>query len=128
MIRLKKEQYAVGEAERGGLDITVGIFYEPADGEDIDALARYAQMIGQLALAGCGGNHMCSTGLVEETLETKYPGRPFYVETREKGRGVQVYQPYGMPQDGFKDDSDVSTGGCPSDSCGICGTRPESPN
>lgn len=99
MIRLKREQYAVGEAERDGVTITVGIFYNVPITDDVGDLAREAQHFGRIALEVWGGNHEGASRSVEVMLDQEYPGRPFYVETREDGRGVQVYQPYGMPQE-----------------------------
>lgn len=99
MIRLKREQYAVGESERNGVSVTVGIYYEVPITEDIEDMTHTAQRFGWAALMVAGGNHVEVVDLVQKYVETKYPGRPFYVETDERGRGVQVYQPYGMPRD-----------------------------
>jgi hypothetical protein len=102
MIRLKREQYATGLAERGGVSVTVGIYYEVPETEDIEELTYTAQRFGQHALDVYGGNHVDVVEEVSSLVEAEYSGRPFYVETDEKGRGVQVYQPYGMPQDGSR--------------------------
>lgn len=99
MIRLKREQYAVGEAEHGGVDVTVGLYYDVPAVDDIDDLTRSAQRFAELALEYWGGNHAAVSEAVQRLIDGEFPDRPFYVETREKGRGVQVYQPYGMPQD-----------------------------
>lgn len=99
MIRLKREQYVVGESERNGVSVTVGIYYKVPVVENIEEMTHMAQRFGWAALMVTGGNHKQVVDLVQKYVETKYPGRPFYVETDEKGCGVQVYQPYGMPQD-----------------------------
>lgn len=100
MIRLKREQYAVGEVEHpNGLSVTVGIFYDTPIHEDIEELTYTAQGFARTALDVWGGNHVGVSESVQDVMDREYPGRPFYVETRESGRGVQVYQPYGMPQD-----------------------------
>lgn len=99
MIRLKREQYAVGEAERDDVTVTVGIYYDPASADDIEGLTHIAQAYASGALKVWGGNHAGIVAKVQNAMDSVYPDRPFYVETREDGRGVQVYQPYGMPQD-----------------------------
>lgn len=97
-----RERYAVGMATRvvdgakGDVSVTVGIAYE--DGDDVDALSHYAQNAARFALAAEGGNHPGIVHIVELHMDVEHPQRPFYVETDEAGRGVQVYQPYGMPQ------------------------------
>jgi hypothetical protein len=121
VIRLKREQYAVGEAERAGVSATVGIYYETPIVDDVDALTHYAQNLARFALVAHGGNHVAISELVQLSLSMDYPNRPFYVETDEKGRGVQVYQPYGMPQDGTSSPLRDS-GGCHLEHCGICNT------
>lgn len=101
MIRLKREQYAVGEVEHpNGLSVTVGIFYDTPVTEDIEELTYTAQGFARTALDVWGDNHVGVSESVQDVMDREYPGRPFYVETRESGRGVQVYQPHGMPQDG----------------------------
>lgn len=119
---MKREQYATGLAVSGNVGVTVGISYEDATASDVAALADTAQRFGRVALASWGSQHTEIVATVQALVDRYYPNRPFYVETDEDGRGVQVFQPYGMPQDGSKDDSDVSTGGCRYDSCGSCGT------
>lgn len=100
MIRLKREHYAVGEVEHpNGVTVTVGLSYNPAMVDDIEELSYTAQRFAREALAQHGGNHALLELAVEEMVDKALHGRPFYVETREGGRGVQVYQPYGMPLD-----------------------------
>jgi hypothetical protein len=101
LFRLKREQYAVGEAEHptNGVTVTVGIYYAVPATEDVEELTVHAQTIAQCALWAFGGNHSEVVEHVAAAVERYFPGRPYYAETREEGHGVQVYQPYGMPQD-----------------------------
>ncbi len=99
MKRLKTEHYAVGEVERDGISVTVGISYDPKDNPDVEDLGHAAKRFAQVALHYEGGNHVRVVAVVRLGLEHQYPGRPYYVETREEGVGVQVFQPYGIPQD-----------------------------
>lgn len=123
MIRLKREHYAVGAAERYGVSATIGISYEASGEDDVAALTYYAQKLARLALVAHGGNHAAISALVQLSLDMDYPNRPFYVETDEEGRGVQVYQPYGMPQDQTK----PTKAGCQFEECGVCGTEDHTP-
>lgn len=102
MIRLKCEQYAVGEVEHScGVSATVGIFYAVPITEDVEELTYTAQAFARVALDRHRGNHTAVVETIQLAMKLKYPDRPYYVETSESGRGVQVYQPYGMPQESW---------------------------
>jgi hypothetical protein len=79
--------------------VTVGIYFQVPMVEDVEELTHTAQTFAQVGLNLHGGNHMGVVNYVQRRMDDGFTGRPFYVETREEGRGVQVYQPYGMPQD-----------------------------
>lgn len=96
--RLPREQYAVGEFEDArDFSVTVGLYY--STGEDTVRLMSAAYDIASVSAMTCGHDHEANSLYVQDYVDRSFPGRPFYVETRREGRGVQVYQPYGMPRD-----------------------------
>lgn len=71
---------------------------EIMEGEDVDQLTHEIQAIARQAVVRWGCNHLEVVRQVEEAFKERYPGRAYFIETEEDGRGVQVYQPYGMPR------------------------------
>ena len=71
---------------------------EIREGDDVEELTHWLQATASRALQRWGGNHLETVRQVEEAVLETYPGRAYFIETEEEGRGVQVYQPYGMPR------------------------------
>lgn len=92
-----REAYARGYVKQSGVECTVGI--EIADGDDVEMMTIDAKVLGEFALLNFGGNHMRVTDYVEHGIRANYPGRAYFIETEEDGKGVQVYQPMGMPRE-----------------------------
>ncbi len=88
-----REAYARGYADSEvlGVEVTVGIALRP--GDDIASLSRHARFFAICGLGAGEGDHMKVVARVEELLEMKYPGRSYFVETEEDGKGVQIYDP-----------------------------------
>lgn len=95
----KREAYARGAAisKDGQVECHPGM--EIREGDDVDLLTHWLQMWAQRALDRWGGNHLELCRHVEEAILESFPGRAYFVETEEDGRGVQVYQPFGMPRE-----------------------------
>jgi hypothetical protein len=97
---VKCENYAVGEAQHPNdpsIEVTIGIEY--TDDDDIDEMTINAKAVAAAALWRHGGNHGEIAKYAQDIIPEQFPGRAFYAETREHGRGVQVYQPFGMPRE-----------------------------
>lgn len=67
-------------------------------GDDVDQMARELQRVGRRALQLWGDSHLEVVRQVEEFILENYPDRAYFIETEVAGRGVQVYQPFGMPR------------------------------
>lgn len=85
------ERYARGEAHLRELSIHPGVEYR--DGDDVDEMTHAIQAAGRQVLLSWGGNHVEAAEEMREWIEFNYPGRAYFVETEEDGRGVQVYDP-----------------------------------
>lgn len=71
---------------------------EIRDGDDLNRLTHFIQGAARTALFVCPENHEEVSRFVEDYIRTAYPGRAYFIETEKEGRGVQIYQPYGMPR------------------------------
>jgi hypothetical protein len=96
----KREVYVRGHAEVDGVECHPGLEYR--DGDSVDYLSSLLQNWARRAIRswnvpGCV-NHMEIMRQVEECILEEFPGRAYFIETEEEGRGVQVYQPFGMPR------------------------------
>jgi hypothetical protein len=91
-----REMYARGYADNDTIacEATVGI--EIKGGDDVDQVTRHARFFASCGLGWGGGDHAAVVKRIEELIELKYPGRAFFVETEEDGKGVQVYDPRGF--------------------------------
>lgn len=91
------EKYAVGWAEMDGIACDSGV--EIREGDDVEEMSHNIRSANRAALYTCGGNHMEIERFFEDYVASRWRGqdRAFYVQTEEDGKGVQVYQPYGMP-------------------------------
>lgn len=92
-----REAYARGWVQDGDVECSVGI--EIREGDDVDELTQYAKLFALEALAAHGGNHTLVVDAIELRIIFRYAGRAYFVETDEEGRGVQVFQPFGLPRD-----------------------------
>jgi hypothetical protein len=93
-----REAYARGAGynEAAGTECHPGL--EIREGDDVDLLTHWLQAHANRAVDRWGGNHLEVVRQVEEAILEAYPGRAYFIETEEDGRGVQVYQPFGMPR------------------------------
>lgn len=92
-----REAYARGWVQRGDVECSVGV--EIREGDDVDDMTRWVKRFAWTALALHGGNHSALVKAVEWRVKYRYPGRAYFVETEEDGKGVQVFQPFGLPRD-----------------------------
>lgn len=86
-----REAYARGEAIIDGVSCHPGIEYR--DGDDVATIRDDAQWFAKRALLCCGSNHEALVDYVEKRIKTIYPGRAYFIETEENGKGVQVFDP-----------------------------------
>lgn len=93
----KREAYARGAAEVAGVECTPGL--ELREGDDAEELCQEVQRVAKTALEMWGGHHINVCSFVERYFTAYYPDRAYFVETEEEGRGVQVFQPYGLPRE-----------------------------
>lgn len=91
-----REAYARGAAVLRDVECHPGL--EIREGDDVDEMTHDLQRIAAEALRRWYGNHIEVVRQVEEAILECWPGRAYFIETEEDGRGVQVYQPYGMPR------------------------------
>lgn len=94
----KREMYARGYATLKDMECTVGI--EIRTGDDVDQATVDARDYAHRALCFGGGNHLGICLFVEVCIKEHYPepDRAYFIETEEDGRGVQVFQPFGLPR------------------------------
>ncbi len=82
------ERYARGWAELAGVECHPGL--EIRDGDDVEDLTVYVQTYAANALSLHGGNHTAVAEYVERNFQLDYPGRAYFIETEEDGRGVHI--------------------------------------
>lgn len=85
------ERYARGEAKVGEISCHPGVEYR--DGDDVDEMTHNIQDAALKFVKIWYGNHTKLAEVMRWWIETNYPGRAYFVETEEEGRGVQVYDP-----------------------------------
>jgi hypothetical protein len=105
----EREIYARGMASFGDMEVHPGL--ELREGDDVDHLTNWLQRQAAFAAARWEDNHLEICRQVEERILEVYPGRAYFIETEKEGRGVQVYQPFGMPREEKS---------CGHDSCPYC--------
>ena len=81
-----------------GSDVECSIGLEVRSGDDVEQLTWDLKAIATAALTIHGGHHQDVAAYVELKLLRNWKGRAYFIETEEDGRGVQVYQPFGMPR------------------------------
>jgi hypothetical protein len=86
-----REAYARGYAQLGDAECSVGI--EIREGDPVEEMTVEARLYAARGLSWAAGNHDAVVRYIECTLAEAYPGRAYFVETEEAGRGVQVYDP-----------------------------------
>lgn len=82
------------------VELTVGVEYTTDD--DVEEMTLQIKDLARTAAWAVGeptGFHAAYAEAVKAVVNERYPGRAFFVETDELGRGVQVYQPFGMPRE-----------------------------
>lgn len=91
-----REAYARATVSLRGVECSPGVEIRP--GDDVDEMTHDIQFIATEALREFGGNHMELEACVEACITDLWPGRAYFVETEEEGRGVQVFSPYELPR------------------------------
>ena len=85
-----REMYARGYADRGDVEVTLGIEIRE---DDVEALTIEARSFARRGLNWGGGNHIEVVREIERHLAEFYPDRAYFIETEEDGKGVQVFDP-----------------------------------
>jgi len=96
-VRPTREYYARASATVDGVECHLGL--ELQNGDDVSELTGRLQDLAESALRWADGQHQGTCRAIEIAVEVGWPGRAFFVETETEGRGVQVFQPYGLPRD-----------------------------
>ncbi len=115
-----REAYARAYYSNGDIEVTVGIELRETDENHVDGLTTFALNIAAQAVISRGLNHMSVCRCIEREITANCPGRAYFIETERVGKGVQVFQPFGLPRTQPKERT-----GCLLDKCGICGTLDE---
>lgn len=92
------------EHANGGFDpreLSIGL--EQQSGDDAGWIQRWLESVGRTALDRWYYDHprdgeRRAVEYVETQIQGRYPDRAYFIETEEDGKGVQVYQPWGMPR------------------------------
>jgi len=77
------------------MELSIGLEYK--NDEEVESLTEYLKQLADMALSRYAGNTEI-VGWVEGELRRGYPDRAFFIETERENRGVQVFQPYGVPR------------------------------
>ncbi len=93
----KREAYARATTEADGMELSPGV--EIRDGDNVAQMTRDLQAIATTALRCCGKSHDLLVSYVENRVRANWPGRAYFIETEEDGKGVQIFQPYGLPRE-----------------------------
>ncbi len=91
-----RERYARASVSMSGMECTPGL--ELRKGDDATEVMGFVHATAFVALAEGYPFHTQVCDSVERLFTEHYPGRAFFIETEEDGKGVQVYQPFGMPR------------------------------
>ncbi len=89
-----RESYARAWVVKGGLEFSLGLEYD--DEEEAEELSAWLKNLGENAL-----EHETRVSVVsyaEQIIRTSRPGRAYFIETERENKGVQIYQPYGLPR------------------------------
>lgn len=95
-MRPAREAYARASYTQDGFEVHPGV--ELLDGDDVERMTVLLQDIASAALRTQGPHRLHVAQHVETRIRREWPDRAYYVETEADGRGVQVYQPFGMPR------------------------------
>ncbi len=95
-----REIYARATYSHNGVECSPGV--EIREGDDIDEMTHELQSNVTYALKAWSGSrgidHNKVINWVETAIKDRWPGRAYFIETEEEGRGVQVFSPYGLPR------------------------------
>lgn len=87
------EWYVRGESDLDGVNLLVGV--EVRQEDDVDEMMNSTRRLTQTLLAKHGGNHVLLVLEAQGWVDEHYPGRSFFIETDEDGKGTQVFDPRG---------------------------------
>lgn len=90
-----REAYIRGYWEKHPMDCHIGLEWRA--GDDYYEIADRLKQLAFLALNDYF-SHRQIVAWVEENIIDWWPDRAYFIETDEDGKGVQVYQPFGMPR------------------------------
>lgn len=88
------ERYARAWRVKDGFEVSIGVEYRD-DGE-VDSLTTTLREWADKALQL--GEHTVAVSYIETKCRAHWPDRAFFIETEREGRGVQVFQPFGIPK------------------------------
>lgn len=87
-----RECYARGEFfHDNGVCATAGV--EVREGDDVENIGFEIRITCGYAVARWNRRHLEIARQIEEWIKEKHPGRAYFVETDEEGKGVQVFDP-----------------------------------
>lgn len=94
-MRPTREQYIRAWVQLDGLEVHVGVEYK--DGDDVAEMADLCMDFMGIAFEASSEDEDVVMQ-VEQMLQHEWPDRAYFLETERAGRGVQVFQPYGLPK------------------------------
>ncbi len=86
-----REAYFRAAAELYDMEATVGL--EMREGDDADETTAVLKMVCGAALTFFRKDHVLVAADIEQWVLHNYPGRAYFIETEDDGKGVQVYDP-----------------------------------
>lgn len=93
-----REAYARTWRSFEGLELSIGLEYVENNNEHVDGLTVWLSDLADRGLR-LHRDSVALVGFVERVLREAHPDRAYFIETEREGRGVQVFQPFGIPQE-----------------------------